>query len=93
MDINLNANVGAVARATATPPEVRPPANPPAVAAFDKSQALTQSLESVTAARPDVVARAKELVSSSPYPPPETIRKIAVLLAINLKGDSSQSNE
>jgi hypothetical protein len=33
--------------------------------------------------RPDVVARARALVADPQYPPAETIRKIANLLAIN----------
>ncbi|HEY1171413.1 MAG TPA: hypothetical protein VGH19_08605 [Verrucomicrobiae bacterium] len=35
--------------------------------------------------RADVIARAKKLVADPAYPPTETIRKIANLLAVNLE--------
>ena len=52
--------------------------------AFDQSQALDQRLQEQPAVRAEVVAKAKELVSDVHYPPQETIRKIASLLAMNL---------
>jgi hypothetical protein len=52
--------------------------------ALENSRALTQALQLTPATRADVVRRATELVGEPNYPPPETIRKISHLLAIQM---------
>jgi hypothetical protein len=57
--------------------------------AFENSRALTTALHNTPESREDVVRRATELVGDAQYPPPETIRMISHLLAIQIKGDQS----
>jgi hypothetical protein len=57
--------------------------------AFENSRALTTALQNTPESREDVVRRATELVGNVNYPPPETIRKISHLLAIQIQGDHS----
>jgi hypothetical protein len=51
---------------------------------FEQSASLNAALEATPDSRADVVSRAEELVALSSYPPPETINRIANLLAANL---------
>ena len=55
-----------------------------AEASFQNSDALDNSLQSTPDIRPEVVARAKQLVSTTIYPPPRVIRQISTLLAIGM---------
>lgn len=57
--------------------------------AFENSRALTTALHNTPASREDVVRRATELVGDVNYPPPDTIRMISHLLAIQIQGDHS----
>jgi len=57
--------------------------------AFENSRALTTALHNTPETREDVVRRATELVGDAQYPPPETIRMISHLLAIQIQGDQS----
>lgn len=85
MDINLNPQVGAVARAATgqvRPREAAPPGND---VVLDESRALEARFEAAPDIRPEVVERARGLVADPQYPPAETIRKIAQLLAINVE--------
>lgn len=52
--------------------------------ALENSRALTQALHQTPESRADKVRRASELVGQPDYPPPETIRKISHLLAIQI---------
>ena len=52
--------------------------------AFENSRALTTSLQDTPALRGDVTRRAAELVGDVNYPPPETIRMISHLMAIQM---------
>lgn len=52
--------------------------------AFENSRALTTALENTAVVRDEVVRRAIELVGDVNYPPPETIRMISHLLAIQM---------
>ena len=52
---------------------------------FQGSAALQDALKNQTDIRPDVVARAKGLVSDTKYPPDDVLDRIAVLLAINVQ--------
>ena len=60
--------------------------------AFENARALTSALQDTPAVRQEIVRRASELVGDVNYPPPETIRMISHLLAIQMHpelGDAS----
>ena len=52
--------------------------------AIENSRALTNALRETPEIRAEIVRRATELVGEPSYPPPETIRKISHLLAIQM---------
>jgi hypothetical protein len=56
--------------------------------AIENSRALTIALQETPEIRAEIVRRATELVGEPGYPPPETIRKISHLLAIQLDQES-----
>jgi hypothetical protein len=51
---------------------------------FTTAEGLTRALEQTPASRGEKVAEAKNLVDDYTYPPPELIRRIAALLALNV---------
>ena len=55
--------------------------------AFENARALTSALQDTPAVRDELVRRASELVGDVNYPPPETIRMISHLLAIQMHPD------
>jgi hypothetical protein len=59
--------------------------------AFENSRALTTALQNTPESRDDVVRRATELVGDVNYPPPETIRMISHLLAIQINSEGDHS--
>jgi hypothetical protein len=85
MEINPNRHVdpalpvGAPFKAKPTAPATRD-----ARASFEQSAGLDSALKAAPDTRAEVVSRAETLVSSSSYPPPEVIKRIANLLAANL---------
>jgi hypothetical protein len=54
---------------------------------FAGAKALEEAYKGVPDVRQDVVSRARELVAQSTYPPPETIKRLANLLAMELSND------
>lgn len=87
MEINLNSNVGPVPKPTGPRPTARP-ANAEFVAAeFSQTAALESALRVTPEVRPEVVARAKRLIADVQYPPAETIRQLASLLAMHVRKD------
>lgn len=60
--------------------------------AFENSRALTIALKNTPESRQDVVQRAAELVGDVNYPPPETIRMISNLLAIQMQANGGRSS-
>jgi hypothetical protein len=56
---------------------------------FSTSDSLKSKLSAIPTARPDAVARAKELVSDAKYPPDYVLDRVSTLLAIHVKADSS----
>ena len=54
-------------------------------ALFDGAAKLEMGLKETPAVRPDVVARARELISDPSYPPQEMVRKISLLLAMHME--------
>lgn len=84
MEIRSNYGSQPVNPTSAGKPAVRPgQSNEPAVD-FSSSQKLEQQLQSLPDARPEVVQRGRELVSSVNYPAKEGIDRISQLLAIKL---------
>ncbi|MFO1497044.1 MAG: hypothetical protein U1G07_01380 [Verrucomicrobiota bacterium] len=86
MEVKLDTNINAVSHRPITKP-----ANPAPPATdstrFDGAEQLNQSLQTTPESRPDVVARAQQLIGDVTYPPPETIRRLATLLAMHLDKD------
>jgi hypothetical protein len=82
MEIKLNSGMDAVSRSEAKPavgrgqPELRDGVS------FTTSRSLDQALAELPDVRADVVERARALISSAPYPPAETLDKLARLLAL-----------
>jgi hypothetical protein len=59
--------------------------------AFENSRALMTALQNAPASRIDEVRRATELIGDVGYPPPETIRMISHLLAIQMDQEAERS--
>lgn len=85
MDIKLNPHVETVAKVATGPARPREASARTDDVVLDQSRALEARLASTPDIRADVVERAKGLIADSHYPPAETIRKIANLLAINFE--------
>lgn len=85
MQIKLNSNVDPVVNV----PQGASKAPAGSSAADPASFAQAERLDQVLATSPDTraaaVASAKQLIAQSSYPPPETIDKIAALLATHLE--------
>lgn len=91
MQINTNYHFSPVGGASGVKPAtaVAKPAAGPApatedVASFPNATALNKALTQTPDIRADKVARAKELVKQSDYPPAEMVKKIGELLADHL---------
>ena len=86
MEVNLKTNVDAIVRAAVSAP--RPPAPQAADQAdsssFESAQGLSDALAGTADIRPDIVEKARQLVASPNYPPPEMIQKLANLFAANM---------
>ncbi|MBI5800014.1 MAG: hypothetical protein HZA92_04715 [Verrucomicrobia bacterium] len=85
MQVSPNNNTGPVIRAywKASPPV--PGGHGADTAQFDRATALNRSLADTPGVRPGEVERARELIGNVSYPPAETIKRIASLLAVNIK--------
>jgi hypothetical protein len=59
---------------------------------FSTSDSLKSKLNDLSTARPEQVAKAKELVADGKYPPDDILDRVAVLLAINVKSDSASQS-
>jgi len=84
MEIKLNTNIDSVSRVAAGQPKKTEVKTQGAGAAFEKSEALNQSLRQLPESRAELVASAKEKTALSTYPPPETIKKISALLSMHI---------
>jgi hypothetical protein len=61
--------------------------------ALENARALKNALDETPMVRDEVVHRASELIGDVNYPPPETIRMISHLLAINIQdGDQAEQS-
>ena len=83
MEIGHNFDASAVSRVIAArpPPAERPGGN--GRPSFESTTALDQALQQEPHIRAEAVARAKNYIGEVAYPPPETIAKIANLLALH----------
>jgi hypothetical protein len=91
MEIKPNNHLEPATRIAATPARPRAAGGGTDSVAFERAQALDQALQTTQAVRPEMVARARQLISDVKYPPDQTIRQIAALLAMNLDGTSDES--
>jgi hypothetical protein len=58
---------------------------------LDQSAHLDRSFATTPEMRPEVVQRGRQMIGDVTYPPDETIRKLAALLAMNMAGAVSES--
>lgn len=88
MQIDPNLSVGAVARTASQLPQAMAKAKVEQdQAVFGQSEALSQELKDTPAVRSNEVDRAMVLIGQVEYPPPQVIRRISSLLAMNLQAD------
>ncbi len=85
MEIKLNTNVDPIGRVSVGQTKKTEAKVEGEGAAFAKSQALNQTLSQLPDSRADEVAKGKQLTGISTYPPRETIKKIASLLATHVE--------
>ena len=92
MEIKLHTTVDSVARvSTNTPAKAsRPIDSDSDVSVFETSRALEARLKDLPDVRADKVEDGKRLIGDPAYPPRETIRRIAALLALNETDGDSQ---
>jgi hypothetical protein len=90
MEIELN--MGRIP--PATPPAATEVARPAAPASdevrFSGTAALAEALAQLPDTRPEVVQRTKEILGTVPYPPDETLSRLATLLAMKMDGSGSE---
>lgn len=92
MEINFHLrNLDAIRAPLAAKPDQRSAQAAQDEVAFENSRALTSALKNTPESRDDVVRRATELVGDINYPPPETIRMISNLLAIQMQAEERNS--
>lgn len=84
MEINLNQPLAPLPKLKGTESTAPKKKTATDVTEFGQTEALNKALARTETVRPEVVARGKKLVEDSAYPPAETIKRIANLLASNL---------
>lgn len=85
MEVKLNTNANPIGPVSAGQPKKNEVKVEGGGAAFDKTEALNQMLRQSADSRTEEVAKAREKMALTPYPPPEAIRKISALLAMHIK--------
>jgi hypothetical protein len=83
MEISPKTNVDPVVRTTPGQTPVRESRAAREAVSFAGTEALNSALAGVPEVRLQVVERAKELANDASYPPPEIIKRIANLLAMD----------
>jgi hypothetical protein len=93
MEINFNS--GKIPSAESGQPVVKRTTAPglSTTVSFPTVDALKSQLDSLPTSRADAVAKAKELVADSAYPPDYLLDRIANLLAIHLQNDTTNPSE
>jgi hypothetical protein len=85
MEINPNRSVDPVTPAVGpAKAKAAAAASSESESSFEQSASLTAALAAIPDTRAEMIIRAENLVASSSYPPAETIKRIANLLAANL---------
>lgn len=89
MQIDPRSTTGALSRVDTNHPAAEKRKIASDHATFEQAEALNDDYRREPDVRADVVSKAKELVSETQWPPPETIRKIASLLAMEIPKDQN----
>ena len=85
MEVNLNVKSAGPAVANVAPQtRVKTLSGNSDAPQFSAAAALNESFGETPDIRPEAVDKARRLISQSSYPPAETVKKIAVLLAFNI---------
>jgi len=85
MEVNFHLrNLDTVSQANGVRPATKDTQTAHEEVAIENSRALSNALRATPEIRAEIVRRATELVGEPSYPPPETIRKISHLLAIQM---------
>ena len=87
MEISLNLNTGRIEGAGVSRPSPQAAQAPADTVDLSRAAALEEAFHNTPEVRPEVVARARELIRDPVYPPEETIRRISHLVAANLPED------
>jgi hypothetical protein len=87
MQVHPNNGIHAAEKATVKPPAASRPSATTGSASFRESEALHAALRETPDVRTEAVAWAQDLIGDVQYPPLETIRGIAALLALHLDDD------
>ncbi len=90
MELNLNPNASSLSHAQAARKSGPASQGVPAggttpETTFGQTDELDQTLRAQPNTRQEAVSRAKGLIADASYPPPETIKRIANLLAMHFK--------
>ncbi len=93
MEIKLNTNVDPIGRAPGTQPKKVEAQAPSEGAVFSHAEDLNRGLQQTEDVRTEKVAQARALVNQTNYPPKETIKKIATLLAANIAKEKPNTAE
>lgn len=88
MEVKTNNNVDVAQRVIVNQSRSRQALPASDTSSFSQVEALDQALQATPAVRPEVVARARDLISNVKYPPSAAIEGIAALLALKLDNGS-----
>jgi hypothetical protein len=88
MQVDPKLTTGAVSWVDRAPPTIRQSKAGADYVSLGMAQALDDQLRQTPDAREEAVARARELVVQATYPPPETIKRLAALLAMEIATDA-----
>lgn len=91
MQVSPNSNSGPVIRTHWKSFAPAPGGDGADTAQFDRTTALNRALADTPDLRPAEVERARDLIGDVSYPPPETIKRIASLLATNLSDEAADA--
>jgi len=89
MEIKFNTQIDFAARVNSPAAKASRPSDSDtassALAAFENSRALEAGLDQLPDVRADKVEEARKLIADPAYPPRETLRRIATLLAMEME--------
>lgn len=85
MQIDPNARTNIVEGIATTPPQAARPLRKDAIASFHEAEILNQAIQELDEVRNEKIERALNLVGQVQWPPGDTIRRIASLLAAKME--------